>query len=69
MTVAYADDVVILISGIYPTVMVGLVQTALDQIVRWSSLNGLRTNSVKTELIMHYYSPHNIRISDATYWK
>ena len=51
-TVAYADDVAILISGQFPSVMRELMQTALDQIVNWAGENGLRINPSKTELVL-----------------
>lgn len=51
-TVAYADDLVIMITGKYPHTLTDLMQTALKHLVKWADRNGLQINPVKTELVM-----------------
>lgn len=60
-TVAYADDLVVLISGQFPEVLSGLMQTALDRIILWSGQNGLRANPGKTELVL-FTRVHNLPV-------
>lgn len=47
-TIAYADDIVILISGKHLPTITNLMESALNMISRWSKQNGLGVNPSKT---------------------
>ncbi|XP_073811046.1 uncharacterized protein [Musca autumnalis] len=51
-TVAYADDVVIMITGKFPQTLSELMQGALVKLSRWAHNNGLGVNPSKTELVL-----------------
>lgn len=50
--VAYADDVVIIISGKHLPTMSDLMQSALKELATWAKQNGLGVNPSKTELVL-----------------
>lgn len=50
--VAYADDVGILISGMFPSTLSERIQLALNLIMEWAVSSGLNVNPTKTELIL-----------------
>ena len=50
--VAYADDVAIIISGIFPNVICSKMNTALRMISDWAKSCGLDVNPSKTDLIL-----------------
>lgn len=50
--VAYADDVVILISGKHLPTITNLMESALLHLSKWSKQNGLGVNPAKTELVL-----------------
>lgn len=50
--IAYADDLVILVSGKYLNTIGDLTETALRKLERWAAKCGLRVNQEKTELVL-----------------
>jgi ribonuclease HI len=50
--VAYADDVVILCSGLFPSTISDRVNKALRLVEKWANSNGLGVNPDKTELVL-----------------
>ena len=50
--IAYADDVVILISGKHLPTITNLMESALKELSEWAKLNGLGVNPSKTELVL-----------------
>ena len=50
--VAYADDVVILVSGLFPDVISDIMSTALGLLDNWATVSGLGVNPSKTELVL-----------------
>ena len=50
--VAYADDIVILVSGLFLNTLSERVETALNMMVNWADMSGLGINPAKTELVL-----------------
>lgn len=50
--VAYADDVVILVSGLFPDVISNIMSNALRLLSNWATACGLEVNPGKTELVL-----------------
>lgn len=50
--IAYADDIVILVRGKFLTTISEIMESALKDIVKWASSNGLGVNPKKTELVL-----------------
>ena len=50
--VAYADDVVILLSGMFPDVISDIMSGALVLLSNWATDSGLGVNPSKTELVL-----------------
>ncbi|XP_073821296.1 uncharacterized protein [Musca autumnalis] len=51
-TTAYADDVVLMISGKFPQTVSDVMQGALIKLAGWAHQNGLMVNPSKTELVL-----------------
>ena len=62
--VAYAGDVVILITGPFPSVMNEIMERTLAKLNRWTQEYGLRLNPKKTELMLftRKYKPPTFRL-------
>ena len=50
--VAYADDVVIMVSGLFLNVISDIMSTALNTLSNWAKECGLGVNLGKTELVL-----------------
>lgn len=50
--VAYADDVVIMVSGLFPQTLCEIMERELNVLKRWATSCGLNVNPSKTELIL-----------------
>jgi hypothetical protein len=50
-TVAYADDIAILINGIFPHTVSEVIQTALHTVQQWCQSTNLSINPYKTVII------------------
>ena len=50
--VGYADDLLLLITGIDAGSMRDLMQDALDRVTRWGQTNGLSFNPLKTQCVL-----------------
>lgn len=50
--VAYADDLALIASGKFPEILAQLIQSALNELVKWSKGSGLGVNPAKSELIL-----------------
>jgi hypothetical protein len=59
--VGFADDSVLLITGIDPSMMVGLIQPALNDIVAWGHESGLEFNASKT--MVSWYTNKKLKIN------
>ena len=55
--VAYADDVVILVSGLFLNEISDRVKLGLTKISKWAKTSGLGVNPAKTELVLFSKSP------------
>lgn len=51
-TVAYADDVVIIVSGLFPSVLSEIMNGALEALNDWATRSGLGVNPRKTEVML-----------------
>ena len=49
---AYADDVVILVTGKFPSTLGELTENAMNIVTRWTTQNGLSINPNKTDLVL-----------------
>jgi hypothetical protein len=56
-TVSFADDSVLLITGIDPSMMVYMIQPALNEIVAWGHESGLEFNASKTMVSWYTTKP------------
>ena len=52
--VGYADDVILLISGIDPETMAALMEEALQEVTLWGKANGLTFNPTKTSAMLFH---------------
>jgi hypothetical protein len=50
--IAYADDVILIVTGKDPTTLVSLMQQALDRVLAWGRKNGLSFNPDKTCVVI-----------------
>ena len=69
--IAYADDVLLLVTEKYVDTLADLLQAGLDRTLKWASDCGLNLNPQKTEIILftRKYKPHQlkeIQIKDVT---
>ena len=55
--VAYADDVIILVSGLFLNEISDRVKLGLTKISKWAKTSGLGVNPAKTELVLFSKSP------------